>query len=609
MRTQILLFFVIAACVCAHWYEETGFRAHPGLTRARSTDNRWHRVLARPHAGANASAVVDAARESGFEVERHLPQIGWYVLRRGAVAAKARHSLDAAFAMHYTVDEHERNRAPVQSHDIGARGPAPAAVPPHTDVGTGLQWQWHGAYPGVADDAPMRTLHLDIARLHAEGVLGSANTHIKVVDTGIARVSDVRGNVRSAWAYNAPDGSGETDPGTETHGTSCASLAAGTGGDGSAGVGACPRCALVDVRLFGRGAVTTDVSEAAALLARVDECSGACRLVMSNSWGADYASAIFAPGPATIDALQYAHEKDAVIVWAGGNGAHRGDHVQLDHFVCSPFTIGVGAVDARGHRAYYSEWGPCLFAVAPSSGDAAAFPPGVYAATNPRKSGAEDTYFTGTSAAAPQVAGAIALVRDRHPQLRNRDLEHLVVRCSEHRPGLVYGDGMPALTNAAGHRWSSEFGAGVLNATCMDRRASSWVPVGPSAHEVHTMHMRSHDGHVDTESGVAEAGTTVELHADVDTRLARLERVYVAIEMDVVGGWRTVSRVTLTSPQGMPSVLLDRNSLAYSPGTMLLQTNHFWGEQARGTYNLRIKLTTGRATIRRARIFLYGTTD
>jgi membrane-anchored mycosin MYCP len=96
--------------------------------------------------------------------------------------------------------------------------------------------------------------------------------------------------------------------------------------------------------------------------------------------------------------------------------------------------IGVGAVDLEGNRLSQSQVGPYVDLVAPGGA--------VVGAT--RRGG--HSYFSGTSFAAPFVAGAAALVRAAWPQLNAKQVaQRLLATASPARGGSAtseYGVGM-----------------------------------------------------------------------------------------------------------------------------------------------------------------------
>jgi subtilisin family serine protease len=273
------------------------------------------------------------------------------------------------------------------------------------------------------------------AALDLEGVWDltrGAGVRVAIIDDGFdllhedLAASFVSG--RDLFATPADD-----DPSAEAgdiHGTLTAGILAGRGFNGRGITGACPECDILPVRLLsGAGppdAFTTGASVAAAIEWAVD--AGAA--VINNSWGPHdgnpndplHATDTWVlPLPAAVDAaLGYAAREGraglgTVVVWSAGNG---NELLTYDGFASDPRVIATGAVDNRGVRAYYSDFGPPLRLTAPSSGRDL---PGLWT-TDIRGAEGEspDDYFDsfgGTSGSAALVSGVAALVIAENPAL------------------------------------------------------------------------------------------------------------------------------------------------------------------------------------------------
>src|SRR3989338_5744047 len=186
---------------------------------------------------------------------------------------------------------------------------------------------------------------------------------------------------------------------TETHGTMVASTVVAAD-DGVCGTGVAPGAAVVPVRLLvgGAGLSSTHIAEAL-----VYAPTGPVAAV-SNSWGPnDYAPHIFALDSVVRGALAALAARNTTLLFAAGNGAAYGDHASNDGFASSRHTLAVGALGHDGRAAAYTEAG-AVAVCAPSSNDYV----GVTAAV---PGGMCTDAFGGTSAAAPQIAGVVALLR------------------------------------------------------------------------------------------------------------------------------------------------------------------------------------------------------
>jgi hypothetical protein len=135
-------------------------------------------------------------------------------------------------------------------------------------------------------------------------------------------------------------------------------------------------------------------------------------------------------------ACSYAYAKGAVLVAAAGNSYQFGNEVQYP--AASPYVVAVAAVDASGTPAAFSNTGPHIALAAPGQDVWAAIPGGGY------------DVQSGTSFAAPQVAGALALVMAANPALST--------------PQAVAVTELTAQDDASGNGRDSQLGFGIVRA-------------------------------------------------------------------------------------------------------------------------------------------------
>jgi len=142
--------------------------------------------------------------------------------------------------------------------------------------------------------------------------------------------------------------------------------------------------------------------------------------------------------------------KGVPIVFASGNEG-RGQWYWADDESALPDVIAVGAVNDYGDIAWYSNYGPALDFAAPSGGGNLAVSttdisgPLGYADGSfghPDYCYATDiTGFNGTSAAAPQVTGVIALMLQRDPDLTKDQIVRILAKTAKKIGNIPYRNG------------------------------------------------------------------------------------------------------------------------------------------------------------------------
>ncbi|HEY2661315.1 MAG TPA: S8 family serine peptidase [Caulobacteraceae bacterium] len=281
---------------------------------------------------------------------------------------------------------------------------------------------------------------------------GGAGVLIALVDTGVVTSNpEISGRVSSLSACAAVTfacSNGFVDD--NGHGTATASIAAGQYNANDLMSGVAPAAGILSEKVLDASGSGTDADVANGITRAANAGAKVINLSLT-----------YVPTAAVVTAMNYAAGKGAVIVWAGGNASSNlngGYYTEgltaatLSHLVfvgslaannfVSSFSNrpGTGAAVAGWTRASYSS----LWLMAPGENIVA---PGIqYGAT-------ANAYWSGTSMAAPMVAGSIALLEATWPVLSRNGTATAVLfdtATDLGAPGVdnIFGQGELNLTKA-----------------------------------------------------------------------------------------------------------------------------------------------------------------
>lgn len=214
------------------------------------------------------------------------------------------------------------------------------------------------------------------------------------------------------------------------HGTFIASLIAGHGsGPGRAGgvIGVAPAARILSVRVIlddqepGIGDYTQNARFADAIDRGIRYAARHGAQVINMSLGS---------GQPTRDmqsAIGYAVSRGIVVIASAGNGGvSRRRHTPYSYPASFPGVISVGAVNAAGARAPFSDRNSSVMLSAPGVNIIGAGRAGSY------------VQASGTSPAAAFVSGVAALIRSAYPRLGPVQVERALVSSTRHRPPAGY---------------------------------------------------------------------------------------------------------------------------------------------------------------------------
>ncbi|MDQ2911610.1 MAG: S8 family serine peptidase [Actinomycetota bacterium] len=295
--------------------------------------------------------------------------------------------------------------------------------------GIAWEWQWDAARVGEVPDWILRA---------------ASSVTVAVIDSGAdLRAPDLADKSPATWSVLGRSRRVRDRLG---HGTFVSSLAAGSVGNGVGISGFGGDAKLLVVQAIDADGYITDVDEAAAIVYAVKHGAK----IVNLSIGGLETSAI------ERRAIHWAFRHGALIVAAAGNEHDEGNPVEYPAALLQPvgsrgrggIGLAVGATSMDGNRAYFSNTGSYVSLAAPGynvfaaeSGDSdwprADLPwqsPGYYG------------WASGTSFAAPEVAGVAALVWGANPRLTPRQVARVLKQ------------------SARGTTWNPELGWGRLDA-------------------------------------------------------------------------------------------------------------------------------------------------
>jgi thermitase len=239
--------------------------------------------------------------------------------------------------------------------------------------------------------------------------LGDPSIIIAVVDTGIdPDHPDLTGKIVLTKSYV----NGERTSDSFGHGTHVAGIAAASINNGTGTAGICGRCSLMSVKVLGASGsgLTSDV--ASGIVFATDHGAR----VINLSLGSSSRTTVIR------DALDYASSNNVLPVVAMGNA----NSDQVGDLAYWYSALSVGAVDQRGDKASFSNFGLQTDVTAPGVAVLSTMP--TYPVTLNTQYGYKMNYdaLSGTSMATPVVAGLAGLLLSRNPSLTASQVKGII---------------------------------------------------------------------------------------------------------------------------------------------------------------------------------------
>jgi len=247
---------------------------------------------------------------------------------------------------------------------------------------------------------------------------------VAVLDSGVNNHPALdAGNGKVTHAPLTELAQGDTQLG---HGTAVASIISG---DDSLIPGVAPASDILSIRITDAEGSSDSFTLANGIMTAADAGAKVINISMGS----------YGDSRLVYDAVQYAHQQGAVIVASSGNAGLD----SIAYPAAYDGVIAVGAVEAQGEHLDFSNAGESLDIVAPGYQVNAAWGEN------------QLTSFSGTSASAPFVSGAIAAIMSEQPQLTAQQAADLVLKLGNDAgyPGTdtAYGSGILAIDRVIEH--------------------------------------------------------------------------------------------------------------------------------------------------------------
>jgi len=421
-----------------------------------------------------------------------------------------------------------------------------------------------------------------------------AGVRLAVVDDGISyNHIDLDDNYDGSVDYDADAETDDAAPVSDfdNHGTAVAGIIGAEANNGRGGMGIAFGSTISGIRLnFEKDDGPRQDLNALAQMSNFD--------VANNSWGyvdlfADnFLDADFANHDAAVRNVVETGRNGlgTAIVFAAGNGRMDGDDANAHNMGNNRYVISVAALNHTGTHTRYSNPGANLLV---SAFGAESLVDGIVTTDREGTAGyTEDDYtprFGGTSAAAPMVSGVVALMLEANPELGYRDIQEILAYSARQVDTSNRGWQFNGATNwnGGGLHTSRDYGFGLVDAHAAVRLAETWTQQRTAYNE---QSLEAFQGLptqiIDQQDASSEVTLTQELTIG-----------HVAVEVNIEHGRIGDLELILVSPSGTESVLMARpgrtddnpNGLERRDLRFTFGSTQFWGEDAAGTWTLRVR--------------------
>ncbi|MEW6499289.1 MAG: S8 family serine peptidase, partial [Cyanobacteriota bacterium] len=362
-------------------------------------------------------------------------------------------------------------------------------------------------------------------------------------------------------------------------------------------VGVAPEAELVSLRLIGSTDPVnydkdiTGKTIAAALfnLFRNQESD-----ILTNSWGPmNMIQQSLALAALEQGVNQGRNGLGNIYVFAAGNDGALDGNVNYNYFANSRYTIAVGAATRNDVQSPYSTPGAALLISAYSDNGSGE------SAESIMTTALDDWYaddFGGTSAAAPLVSGAVALMLEVNPNLTWRDVQHILVQTAR-RDGITDPAANWSGKEGDAIRHSDKYGFGIIDAAAAVNLARNWTPVAAEVPVIREFELDSVNQVIPTLDNLSVGDRLTAADSTIIQQNIKVESVEVGLSL-THPDWRDLT-VVLTSPTGTQSILakaIPPEKRTSDDGIKQGETRkhwtfnsvRHWGESSQGEWTLQV---------------------
>jgi membrane-anchored mycosin MYCP len=332
---------------------------------------------------------------------------------------------------------------------------------------------------------------------------------VAVIDTGVNPHPRLAGRLVGGGDYVEGGKNGTFD--CDGHGTEVAGIIAASDDPNSAFEGVAPDATILSIRQTSSNYQTADPSYPGGSrpAGTVDTAARAIRVATDRGANVINVSITACSTPDQVRgnawrglqaAVHYAVQHNVVVVAAAGNtktdttpGCEQQndnpDPNKVNVVAMPPWfaddVLSVAASDWNGTPAPFTVWGPWVSVAGPGTNIVSLDPAGRGLANTDVTNGRQIP-LQGTSFASPYVAGVVALVKQRFPNLTARQVMHRIEVTAQHPDGaggrnnkLGYGmvDPVAALTAVLPEEHGTAPAAAAPIRTSLDRDTASWTPM------------------------------------------------------------------------------------------------------------------------------------